>query len=56
LRNEKRKAIAKGKLVVKENITAEQGQKRHDELRGRNTADADALPRIVTKSGQTWYK
>jgi hypothetical protein len=50
------KAIAKGKLVVKENITAEQRQKRHDELRGRNTVDVDALPRIVTKPGQTWHK
>ena len=40
---------------MKENITAEQGQKRHDELRGRNTVDVDALPRIVTKPGQTWY-
>lgn len=45
-------AIAEGKLVVKENIATEQRHKRHDEPRGRNTVDVDALPRIVTRPGQ----
>jgi hypothetical protein len=37
------KAIAKGKLAVKENITVEQRQKRHGELRGCNMVDVDAF-------------